>query len=119
MEVLSQAQLVELQLCLVALQQELQTLLSTSSASSRPVELDQPIGRLSRMDALQQQHMAKANRLGHEQRLLQVENALKMIARDDYGDCRSCEEPIGYARLKARPEAPFCLNCQGAREGKR
>jgi len=117
MEELSSTQITELQQDLLQLQRELQTLLSSSAESSRPVELDQPIGRLSRMDALQQQHMAKANRLWHEQRLLQVQNALKAIDRDSYGACRSCEEPVGYARLKARPETPFCLHCQEEREG--
>ena len=119
MDDLTPEQLTELQRDLVQLQQELQDLLAKSSESIRPVELDQPIGRLSRMDALQQQHMAKANRQGHEQRLLQIGNALQAFRNDSYGDCRSCEEPVGYARLKARPETPFCLVCQGKREGKR
>ena len=26
--------------------------------------------------------------------------------------CRRCEEPIGYKRLSARPESPYCLDCQ-------
>ncbi|MCK5912686.1 MAG: TraR/DksA C4-type zinc finger protein, partial [Desulfuromusa sp.] len=29
-----------------------------------------------------------------------------------YGECRMCEEPIGYPRLQVRPESPFCLECQ-------
>jgi len=118
MEKLTSKQLAELQQDLLQLRQELQTLLRTSAESSRPVQLDQPIGRLSRMEALQQQ-MAKTNRLGHEQRLQQVENALKMIRHGNFGECRSCEEPVGFARLKVRPETPFCLNCQEEREGKR
>ncbi|PLX94896.1 MAG: molecular chaperone DnaK [Desulfuromonas sp.] len=116
MEALTQRQLAELQQDLIGLQGELLALLDMSSESSRPVELDQPIGRLSRMDALQQQHMAKANRQGHEQRLRLVENALGAIRNDRYGECRSCEEPVGYPRLKARPETPFCLACQEERE---
>ena len=27
-------------------------------------------------------------------------------------ECRRCEEPIAPSRLEARPEAPFCLDCQ-------
>jgi len=118
MEDLTSEQITDLQQDLEQLEKELKSLLLTSAESSRPVELDQPIGRLSRMDALQQQHMAKANRQGHEQRLLQVQSALNAIKRDSYGDCRSCEEPVGYARLNARPETPFCLSCQEEREGR-
>ena len=119
MEDLTPCQRAELQQILIQSEQELQALLTASSESSRPVALDQPIGRLSRMDALQQQYMAKANRQGHEQRLLQVRNALQALRSNSYGVCRSCEEPVGYARLKARPETPFCLDCQEQREGKR
>ena len=119
MEALTREQRAELHQDLLRLQQELQELLTASSQSSRPVELDQPIGRLSRMDALQQQQMAKANRQGHERRLQQVRSALSAMELGGYGDCRVCDEPVGYARLKARPESPFCLNCQQQREGKR
>ena len=34
------------------------------------------------------------------------------IGRGGYGFCRKCEEPIASKRLRARPEAPFCLECQ-------
>lgn len=99
--------------------QELEALLESSSDSSKPVDLDAPIGRLSRMDAMQQQQMAIASRQAQIQKLQLLRNALQAIERDHYGDCRSCEEPIGYQRLKVRPETPFCLNCQSRSEGER
>ncbi|MDX2478879.1 MAG: TraR/DksA C4-type zinc finger protein [Desulfuromusa sp.] len=97
---------------LLTLQEELRLLLTESSASSQIVDLAQPIGRLSRMDALQQQAMAKANRTGHQHRLILIEAALLAIKLERYGECRRCEEPIGYSRLNVRPESPFCLDCQ-------
>ena len=109
---LSAEQQQELRQDLLQLQRELEQLLSDSQQSSQAVDLDQPIGRLSRMDALQQQAMAKANRAGHQRRLQLVESAMSAIKQTGYGDCRRCEEPIGYPRLKARPESPFCLDCQ-------
>ena len=119
MEDLTGVQIDELQLDLIALQQELTQLLDDSQPSCQAVDLDQPIGRLSRIDALQQQAMAKANREGHQRRLKLIDSALLMIRQDRYGECRRCEEPIGYSRLKARPESPFCLDCQGQVEGGR
>ncbi|NOQ51080.1 MAG: TraR/DksA family transcriptional regulator [Desulfuromonadaceae bacterium] len=113
MEELTEQQLQELHADLSALQKELQNLLVDSRDSSKAVALDQPIGRLSRMDALQQQAMAKANRAAHQQRLRGIEAALQGMKLQRYGECRNCEEPIGYPRLKARPETPFCLVCQG------
>lgn len=97
---------------------ELEKLLESSSASSKPVALDQPIGRLSRMDAMQQQQMAVASRQVQTQRLQLLRNAQQAIERDDYGYCRRCEEPIGIQRLRVRPESPFCLTCQSHAEGK-
>ncbi len=97
---------------------ELGMLLEESAASSQVVDLEQPIGRLSRMDALQQQAMAKANRTGHQQRLVLIDAALLAIKLGRYGECRRCEEPIGYSRLNVRPESPFCLDCQKQSEKK-
>ena len=112
MEELTAAQQTQLHNKLLTLQEELELFLIESAASSQIVDLEQPIGRLSRMDALQQQAMAKANRAGHRQRLTLIEAALLAIRMGRYGECRRCEEPIGYARLNVRPESPFCLDCQ-------
>jgi DnaK suppressor protein len=94
----------------------LQKLLANSSDGAQPVSLDDPIGRLSRMDAMQQQSMVQANRRTAQTRLTRIETALRRCANDDYGLCANCEEEIGYARLKAQPEAPFCIDCQSHTE---
>lgn len=101
---------------LLELEVELEALLNVSEASTQTVSLDQPIGRLSRMDAIQVQQMAEANRRGHDLRLRQVRAALTAMDEEEYGYCRSCEEPIGYARLSVRPEALLCIACQEQRE---
>ena len=90
--------------------------LRISKDGAKPIGLDEPIGRLSRMDAIQQQQMTKANRSSYKRKLRQIRAALDAFDKDEYGLCRSCEEPIDYRRLKARPETPFCLECQDARE---
>ncbi len=85
---LTGAQQTQLHNNLLSLQEELKLLLLTSSASSQIVDLEQPIGRLSRMDALQQQAMAVANRAGHQQRLTLIEAALLSIRMERNGECR-------------------------------
>ena len=117
MEELTPAQLDELRDLIERQCEELEALLAGSAESSKPVALDEPIGRLSRMDALQQQQMAVASRTAQQQRLQLLKNAQQALARGEYGDCRLCEEPIGYQRLRVRPESPFCLACQTRREG--
>ena len=113
---LTEEQLDELRADLVTLKAELEALLDTTGAGTRPVDLDEPIGRLSRMDAIQQQKMAQANRQRNAQRVKMVIAALAADPEDEYGWCKRCDEPIGYGRLKTRPEAPFCVRCQGAME---
>ena len=84
--------------------------------SAKPVSLDESIGRLSRMDAIQQQQVA----LNHKK---QIENELKLLhatlARlhaEDFGLCRSCEEIIAFKRLLLRPDSMFCVNCLKKKE---
>ena len=109
---LTEAQLEELHQDMLALGQELEELLSANKEQSKPVELDQAaIGRLSRMDAIQQQQMAGAQRRRNELRHKQLAAALERFEEDDYGLCARCELPIGYKRLKARPESPMCITC--------
>jgi DnaK suppressor protein len=116
---LTPEQIEELRSALQERQAELRHLLEVTREGVRPVDLQEPIGRLTRMDAIQQQKMTAANRRSNEVRLQQVTMALESIARGDYGACRKCEEPIGHRRLKARPESPYCLDCQDAIDRKR
>jgi DnaK suppressor protein len=116
MQELTDKQRMELYQTLVGLREELQKQLEDSTDGAKPVSLDEPIGRLSRMDAMQQQSMVQANRRTAQTRLTRIEAALRRYDGDEYGLCVECEEEIGYARLKAQPEAPFCIGCQSNRE---
>jgi len=116
MHELTDEQLNELYQALFELRKELQKQLEDSSDGAKPVSLDEPIGRLSRMDAMQQQSMAQANRRTVRTRLTRIEAALRRCTSEEYGQCVECEEEIGYSRLKAQPEAPFCIGCQSNRE---
>ena len=112
MNELTEDQVEELKSALVALTEKLEDLLTSTRESMRPVDLDEPIGRLTRMDAMQQQKMSGAQRHRFDLRLRQARQSLGLMERDEYGLCRRCEDPIGYPRLSARPESPYCLDCQ-------
>ncbi len=101
---------------MIALSQELRQSLEDFSEGAKIVDLDSPIGRLTRMDALQQQSMTKANRQSIELRLKQVEAALLRYAQSDYGFCLACGESVGLERLKVKPEAHLCIACQNQLE---
>lgn len=104
-------QLGELAQDLRSLKSELEQALNASDQSAKPVDLEQPIGRLSRMDAIQNQQIAKASRRNHELRLRLVLAAINNLEGGDYGLCTRCDGPIDFRRLKARPEARMCIDC--------
>lgn len=114
---LSKGQIKQFRQQLLDLQQELENLLSLSESASDTVSLDQTkVGRLSRMDALQQQAMAQANRAQHQQHLKQVHEALVAIKEGYYGFCEECGQDIPIARLEARPESIYCVDCKNKLE---
>ena len=106
----------ELRHTLEAARAEIEALIAISREGTAPVALDTSIGRLTRVDALQQQSMAQANVRASETRLHLVVAALGRVERGSYGECLGCGEPIALARLRVRPEATLCIDCQDARE---
>lgn len=119
-EDLTPEQFEELRADLVELRRTLRAALAAGEAATETVALDQTaVGRLSRMGAMQVQEMAKASLRNHRRRLVQVDNALRLVEDDEYGQCRACDDPVGFRRLKARPETPLCLRCQGEVERRR
>jgi len=84
-----------------------------------PVELDQAkVGRLSRMDAMQQQAMAQATARRAEVELQRIRTALGRLRSGNYGYCVKCEEEIAEGRLRVDPAALVCIDCARAAEGK-
>ncbi len=103
---------------LVQLREELLSVSETRDASTATVVLDQSsVGRLSRMDALQQQAMAQSTRQRTELALRRIEAALRRCDEGSYGDCMECDEPIDPRRLELDPAAPLCIACAEARGG--
>ena len=86
---------------------------STASAESRdPVALDQTsVGRLSRIDAMQQQSMALATERRRIVALARIEAALGRIEAGDYGWCAQCDEAIAPKRLALDPAVSVCVTC--------
>lgn len=106
----------QLKLLIQSLKSGRQTLLDkleNSESSAKPVTLDQQsVGRVSRIDAIQQQQMAVANRQQDNQLLKLINNSLDRVDRQEYGYCLECGESIGFARLQVQPQAAFCVSCQ-------
>jgi DnaK suppressor protein len=102
---------------LFAMREELEDIADTGDDSAAVVQLDQSkVGRLSRMDALQAQAMAKASGERRALQLREIDAALRRIDDGSYGDCERCEEPINPRRLDADPTARLCIDCASRSE---
>ena len=50
-----------------------------------------------------------------QETLAEVEHALAKLDDATYGNCESCGQGIGAARLEAKPAARLCINCASKR----
>ncbi|MEM9281604.1 MAG: TraR/DksA C4-type zinc finger protein [Verrucomicrobiota bacterium] len=108
---LSADQLIDLEELIV---EELERLHSGSDSSEQEREAIAPdvaIGRLSRLDAMQMQEVAKEAERRREDRIGQLELALEQLDLGTYGRCDRCGEDIDFDRLKVTPEARRCAEC--------
>ncbi len=97
---------------LLRLRSDLQEIDEASKKANKPIELDQArVGRLSRMDAMQAQQMAKEVSRRRQHQLLKIEGALRRIESGEYGYCFVCGEDIGVRRLSIDPSNTHCIEC--------
>jgi len=85
---------------------------AAGAQGQQTVALDQQaVGRLSRMDALQNQAMAQATarRRGAERQRIMA--ALARVAEGEYGYCTTCGDAIAPARLATDPAIAVCVAC--------
>ncbi|MCH1487049.1 MAG: TraR/DksA C4-type zinc finger protein [Alphaproteobacteria bacterium] len=100
----------EIRKTLLAKKQEVTDLLNANAEDAAPVELDQTQqGRLSRMDAIQQQAMAAETQRRRQRDVHLLDAALKRLDEGEYGYCVNCGEAIGTERLALDPATPFCI----------
>lgn len=98
-------------------QHEIEALAAATSEAARPVEADQQrVGRLSRIDALQSQAMAKETERRRSVELRRIAAALTRIEEGEYGYCVACDEEIPLKRLEQDPATPVCVECAGRAE---
>ena len=97
---------------LFTLKADLEAMSALSEEARAPVALDQQsVGRLSRMDAMQQQAMAASQERNRKRDLVRIEMAGRRIAEGEYGYCVECGEEIPDRRLEIDPVAEKCVRC--------
>jgi DnaK suppressor protein len=77
----------------------------------KPIAPDCSLGRLTRLEAMGEQHVNNKILDESKLRLSRLTNALSRIDKPMFGICIDCEEPIGMGRMRIRPESVRCVAC--------
>lgn len=78
---------------------------------SKPIAPENSIGRVSRMDAINNKSVLEAALREAQSKLIQLNDINNKIASSDFGLCKTCKKSIPFGRLMIRPESQLCVNC--------
>ena len=78
---------------------------------TKPVEPDCAIGRVSRMDAINNKSVAEAALRKAEEKLSKLKYVLTKVDEDDFGICIKCKKQIPIGRILLMPQSRYCVNC--------
>jgi DnaK suppressor protein len=97
---------------LLELRKELASVEIAGEKAAETVELDQTrVGRLSRMDALQNQAISIEVQRRRAIKLQQLDKALGRLEAGEFGLCATCGEEISPGRLEFDPTTTLCIEC--------
>ena len=78
---------------------------------SQPIAPENSIGRVSRMDAINNKSVVEAALRKAEEKLLKLLEIQKKITQKYFGNCIKCKNEIPFGRLIFRPESQLCVYC--------
>lgn len=78
---------------------------------TQPIAPENSIGRISRMDAINNKSVAEATLRSARRKLANLRLALSKIETPDFGNCSRCKQPIPSARLMFMPQSTMCVRC--------
>lgn len=81
--------------------------------ATKPVAPENSIGRISRMDAINNKSVGEATLRETRNRLKRLYTALTTIDSPKFGVCTRCGEDIPMGRLEFMPQATRCVYCTG------
>ena len=79
--------------------------------ATQPIAPDVALGRLTRMDAIQNKSVNEAALSEARTKLEKLKTALARLDDPQFGTCENCGEAISPARLEYMPETTRCVNC--------
>lgn len=80
---------------------------------TKPIAPDCSIGRVSRMDAINNKSINEAALRKANEKMKTLRFALEDIQKPDFGNCRQCGQEIQFGRLMVMPGSSLCVRCAG------
>ena len=78
---------------------------------TKPISPENAIGRITRMDAINNKSVAEAALRQAEVKLNNLLNVQDSLEDKDFGICIKCQKPIPIGRILLMPQSRHCVNC--------
>ena len=78
---------------------------------TKPIAPDDAIGRVSRMDAINNKSVAEAALRKAEEKLKKLKYVQSQIGKEDFGICVKCGNSIPIGRIMLMPQSSYCVRC--------
>jgi DnaK suppressor protein len=78
---------------------------------TKPISPENAIGRVSRMDAINNKSVSENRLRLAENKLKKLNHSLRKSEEPDFGICARCGGDIQIGRLMLLPESNFCIRC--------
>lgn len=78
---------------------------------TKPIKPENSIGRVSRMDAINNKSVIEAALRNLEEKLKKLKFIKTQVYNNDFGICVRCNQEIPIGRMLIVPESRFCVNC--------
>lgn len=78
---------------------------------TKPIAPNNAIGRVSRMDAINNKSVNEASLRQAKQKLTNLKLVLNKFGSSDFGICVKCKQPIPIGRILIRPQSLLCVTC--------
>ncbi len=78
---------------------------------TKPEGLDSAVGRVSRMDSINNKSVTKAALRQAEEKLKKLNYVHSQIGKPNFGKCVRCGNAIPLGRIILMPQSTHCVNC--------
>jgi DnaK suppressor protein len=93
--------------------EKLTSKIETLRELTKPIPPGDEIGRVSRMDAINNKSVNEAALRASEEKMKTVLLAIENYETPDFGICRKCGNPIPFGRMMIMPGSSACVSCAG------